>query len=184
MTDVSTSSLHPSLRELGAVHRRRLRLLGLRLFLTMAGVLILVMVIAFTSRDIANLLLLGLTGLVMLPIVALLGGLMWYLDHRLSRRLSAADRVLRECTPRAARLTPAGPTHRARVLVALHPLSGKEGGGLCHALINASFCRNRPPAREITVQLYCRDLALGNELVALQPDGNPLLGKVVEWKGV
>ena len=37
---------------------------------------------------------------------------------------------------------------------------------------------------EITVQLYCRDLALGNELVALQPDGNPLLGKVVEWKGV
>ena len=48
-----------------------------------------------------------------------------------------------------------------------------------HALLNPSFRWSRPPRREVTVQLCCAELKPGGELVALQPDGAPLLGKVV-----
>ena len=179
-----TPSLHPSLHRLAAAHRRRLRLLSLLLFLTIGGTLLFEMVIAFTSQDGANLLLLlGLIGLLMLPIVALIGGLLWYLDHGLSRTLNAANQLLRDCAPQAARLTPIERTNRDGVLAALYPLGGYSSAAPVHALINPSFRWSAPPRREIEVQIYCRQLAPGNELVALPPDGVPLLGRVVDRDG-
>ena len=175
-----TSPLHPSLQKLAATHRRRLRLLSLLLFLTIAGTLLFEMVIAFTSEDGTNLLLLGLIGLLMLPIVALIGGLLWYLDHRLSRTLNVANQLLRDCAPQAIRLTPLERASRDGVLAVLQPLVGHSSAAPVHALINPSFRWSAPPRREIEVQIYCRQLAPGNELVALPPDGVPLLGKVLD----
>lgn len=180
MTVTPTTPLHPSLQKLAAVHRRRLRLLSLLLFLTVASTLLFEMVIAFTSQDGTNLLLLGLIGLLMLPIVALLGGLMWYLDHRLARSLNTADQLLRDCAPQAVRLTPIERASRDGVLAVLHPLADRSSADLVHALINPSFRWSSPPRGEIEVQVHCRELKPGNELVALQPDGIALLGKVVD----
>ena len=70
MTDTPNVPLHPSLQRLSAAHRRRLRLSGLLLAMTMAGLLLFLMVTAFSSRDIASLLLLAFMGLVMLPTMA------------------------------------------------------------------------------------------------------------------
>lgn len=172
--------LHPSLQKLGAVHRRRLRLLSLLLFLAFAGTLLFEMVIAFTSQDGTSLLLLGLIGLLMLPLVALMGGLMWYLDHRLSRSLNTANDLLRDCAPQTFRLTPIERASRDGVLATLHPLTGRSPAEPVHALINPSFRWSAPPRGKIEVQVHCRELKPGNELVALQPDGVPLLGKVVD----
>lgn len=174
------SPLHPSLQKLAAVHRQRLRRLSLLLFLTVAGTLLFEMMIAFTSQDGTNLLLLGLIGLLMLPIVALLGGLMWYLDHRLARSLNTADQLLRDCAPQAFRLAPIERASRDGVLAMLHPLAGHSPAEPVHALINPSFRWSPPPRGEIEVQVHCRELKPGNELVALQPDDVPLLGKVVD----
>ncbi|MDG4551451.1 MAG: hypothetical protein P9F19_18535 [Candidatus Contendobacter sp.] len=180
MTDIPSIPLHPSLQKLGAVHRRRLRLLSLLLFLVFAGTLLFEMVIAFTSQDGTNLLLLGLIGLLMLPLVALMGGLMWYLDHRLSRSLNTANDLLRDCAPQTFRLTPIERASRDGVLATLHPLTDRSPTEPVHALINPSFRWSAPPRGEIEVRLYCRELKPGNELVALQPDGVSLLGKAVD----
>ena len=175
-----TPPLHPSLQKLGALHGRRLRLLRLLLFLTITGTLLFELVIAFTSQNGASLLLLGLISLVMLPIVALVGGLLWYLDHRLSSSLNAANQLLRDCAPQAIRLRPIEQASRDSVLAMLHPLAGDSSVEPVHALINPSFRWSPSPHREIEVQVYYRKLMPGNELVALQPDGVPLLGKVVD----
>ena len=171
--------LHPSLQKLDVLHRRRLRLLGALLFLTIGGMLLFEMAIAFTSQDGASLLLLGLIVLLMLPIVALVGGLLWYLDRRLSLSLNAANQLLRDCAPQAARLTPIERASRDGVLATVCPLADQPVEPV-HALINPSFRWSPPPRQAIEVRLYCRNLAPGNELVALQPDGVPLLGKVVD----
>ena len=180
MTAVTpTVPLHPSLQKLGALHRRRLRLLSLLLFLVIAGTLLFEMMIAFTSPNGANLLLLGLIGLLMLPIVALIGGLLWALDYGLSRSLNVANQLLRDCAPQAVRLTPIERASRHGVLVTLHPLADQPTP-VIHALINPSYRWSPPPRREMEVQMVCQKLAPGNELVALQPNGVPLLGKVVD----
>ncbi|MCU0809290.1 MAG: hypothetical protein MUC53_15715 [Candidatus Contendobacter sp.] len=171
--------LHPSLQKLDALHRRRLRLLGALLLLTILGTLLFEVVIAFTSQDGASLLLLGLIVLLMLPIVAGVGGLLWVLNRWLSRSLNAASQLLRDCAPQAARLTPIERASRDGVLATVCPLAGQPAEPV-HALINPSFRWNPPPRQAIEVRLYCRNLAPGNELVALQPDGVPLLGKVVD----
>jgi len=171
--------LHPSLQKLDALHRRRLRLLGALLLLTILGTLLFEVVIAFTSQDGASLLLLGLIVLLMLPIVAGVGGLLWVLNRWLSRSLNAASQLLRDCAPQAARLTPIERASRDGVLATVCPLAGHPAEPV-HALINPSFRWNPPPRQAIEVRLYCRNLAPGNELVALQPDGVPLLGKVVD----
>ncbi|MDZ7622313.1 MAG: hypothetical protein U5O69_08060 [Candidatus Competibacteraceae bacterium] len=181
MTDVpKTQLLHPSLQKLNAVHQRRLRLLGLLFFLTMAGLLVFLMITAMTSRELANLIVLAVAGLVMLPTVALMGGLMWYLDRWVTRGLGEADRVLRQSAPASARLKPVGRATRFGILMAVQFL---KGGQLAteplHVLINPSFRWSRPPDREVTVEWYCQDLKPGSSLVALQPDGGALLGKVV-----
>lgn len=175
--------LHPSLQRLSTAPRRLLRVLGLLLALTLAGVLTFASVTAFSSGDAANLWLLGLIVLTLLPSAALLGGLLWYLNRWLSRQLSVADRLLRECAPLSARLTPTGLTGRNGVLVALRPLlKAHAAAGPLYALLNPSFCWSCSPRREITVELYCQGLKPGNELVALQSDGNALLGKLVTWE--
>lgn len=181
MTDVpKTQLLHPSLQRLNAVHQRRLRLLGLLFFLTMAGTLVFLMITAFTSRELANLIVLAVAGLVMLPMVALMGGLMWYLDRRLARGLGEADRVLRHSAPSSARLQPVGRATRFGVLMAVQHLKGSQSAlEPLHVLINPSFRWSRPPDREVTVELYGRNLTPGSPLVALQPDGSALLGKIV-----
>ncbi|MBS1222602.1 MAG: hypothetical protein H6R23_2222 [Proteobacteria bacterium] len=171
--------LHPSLQKLDALHRRRLRLLGALLLLTILGTLLFEVVIAFTSQDGASLLLLGLIVLLMLPIVAGVGGLLWVLNRWLSRSLNAASQLLRDCAPQAARLMPIERASRDGVLATVCPLAGQPAEPV-HALINPSFRWNPPPRLAIEVRLYCRNLAPGNELVALQPDCVPLLGKVVD----
>ena len=171
--------LHPSLQKLDALHRRRLRLLGALLLLTILGTLLFEVVIAVTSQDGASLLLLGLIVLLMLPIVAGVGGLLWVLNRWLSRSLNAASQLLRDCAPQAARLTPIERASRDGVLATVCPLAGQPAEPV-HALINPSFRWSPPPRQAIEVRLYCRNLAPGNELVALQPDGVPLLGKMVD----
>lgn len=180
MTDAPKTPLHPSLQKLSAIHQRRLRLLGLLFFLTMAGTLVFLMIVAFTSREMANLLLLAVMGLVMLPAVALMGGLIWYLDRWLTRGLNEADRVLRHGAPSSARLRPVGRATRFGVLMAVQlSKGGHPATEPLHVLINPSFRWSRPPDREASVELYCQDWKPGSPLVALQPDGDALLGKVV-----
>jgi hypothetical protein len=172
--------LHPSLQKLNAVHQRRLRLLGLLFFLTMSGTLVFLMIDAFTSRELANLLLLAVMGLVMLPTVALMGGLMWYLDRWVTRGLGEADRVLRQSAPSSARLKPVGRATGFGALMAVQFLKGGQPATeSVHVLINPSFRWSRPPDREVAVEWYCLDLRPGSPLVALQSDGDALLGKIV-----
>ena len=127
----------------------------------------------------ASLLLLGLIVLLMLPIAAGVGGLLWILNRWRSRSLNAANQLLRDCAPQAARLTPIERASRDGVLAIVCPLAGQPAEPV-HALINPSFRWSPPPRREIEVRVYCWNLAPGHELVALQPDGVPLLGKVVD----
>jgi len=176
VTDVP---LHPRLRELGARQHRLLLLLSMLLFLTISGGMIAMMAIAFSSGDLANLLLLGVIGFIMIPIVALLSGLLRYLDRWLSRQLDRAGQLLRENQPITAHLAPMGLSSKTGTLVTLHPTQENQAPiGPLHALINPSFRWSRPPRQETTVELYCRRLAPGGELVALQPDGHALIGKV------
>ena len=181
MTDVPNIPLHPGLRKLGAKQHRLMLLLNMLLFLTISGGMIVMMAIAFSSGDLFNLLLLGVVGLVMMPVVALLSWLLRYLDRSLSRQLDRANQLLREKQPITARRTPTGSTSKTGTLVILHSLTGQSTqAGPFHILINPSFRWSHPPHQEITAQLYYPELKPGSELVALQPDGAPLLGKVVD----
>lgn len=176
-----TPSLHPSLHRLAATHRRRLRLLGLLFFLVMTGALVFLMSTALTGGDLGSLLLLVVMGGFMLLTLVLMGGLIWYLDHWLAERLHVADRLLRDCQPLTARLVPVGSEIRAGMLAELHSfVGGAVPEERVHVVINPSFRWTAPPRQEIEVQIYCRQLAPGNELVALQFNGTPLLGKVVD----
>jgi len=177
MTDVP---LHPSLRKLGARQHRLMLMLSMLLFLTISGGMIAMMAITFSGGDLFNLLLLGVIGLVMMPVVALLSWLLRYLDRWLSRHLDRAGQLLLENKPLTVRLVPTGSNSKTGTLVALHPMVGKqEHAGPFYALINPSFRWSSPPRQETTVELYCQELKPDNELVAFQPDGNALLGKVV-----
>lgn len=179
MTAASTPSLHPSLHKLAAKYQGLLRSLSMVLFLTISGGMIAMMAIAFSSGDFFNLLLLGVIGLILMPMVALLSWLLRYLDRTLSRQLAGASQLLWEKQPITARLTPTGSTSKMGTLVTLHPTQENQAPiGPLHALINPSFRWSRPPRQETTVELYCRRLAPGDELVALQPDGHALIGKV------
>lgn len=183
MTDspAATPPLHPSLRALGAKQHRLMLLLSMLLFLAISGGMIVIMAITFSGGDVFDLLLLGVVGLVMIPMVALLSGLLRYLDRRLSRQLEQAGELLRESQPLSARLTPTGLTNQAGTLVAIRPLvGGASKADPIHALLNPSFRWSVPPSGEVAIQLYCRDLRPGEGLVALQPDGTALLGKLVE----
>ena len=178
---MSDTSLHPSLRRLAAKHRSLLRLLSMLLFLSMSGTMIVIVIIAFSSGDLRDLLLMGIVGFLMLPTVLLLSWLMRRLDRWLSRQLEQASELLREDRPLSARLMPMGLSNRAGTLVTVHSLTGQSATAQpCHALINPSFRWSPPPVGEVTVQLYCRDLQPGAGWVALQSDGKPLLGKMVE----
>ncbi|HRE55237.1 MAG TPA: hypothetical protein PLP22_10655 [Candidatus Competibacter sp.] len=177
---MSQTTLHPALQKLAVTHRRRLRSLGLLLFLAVAGLLMFLMVAAFTSRDAGNLLLLGLVGFLMLPVVASLGGIMWFLDRWLSRGLNEADQLLRDCAPQSARLTPLGRGDGMGLLAALRLATAQPASAPAHALINPAFRWSSPPSGEIEVRLHCRALAPDSPWVALGPDGAPLIGKIVD----
>ncbi|MBL8259697.1 MAG: hypothetical protein JNM60_07820 [Candidatus Competibacteraceae bacterium] len=178
---MSETNLHPALQKLAATHRRRLRLLGLWLFLAAAGFLMLLMVKAFTGQDAGSLLLLGLVGLLMLPAMAFAGGLMWYLDRRLSRGLDEIERLLRDCAPQAARLTPLGRGDGMGLLATLQLATEPTAPAKpLHALINPSFRWSAPPLGEIDVRLYCRELAPDRLWIALGAGGAPLIGKLID----
>lgn len=172
--------LHPALRKLAVIHRRRLRLLGLVLFLAVAGFLMAVMAMAFTDQYAGSLLLLGAIGLLMLPVATSLGGLMWFLDRWLSRGLNDADRLLRHCPPQVARLTPLGRGDGMGLLATLRLATAQPTSAPVHALINPSFRWSSPPSGEIEVRLHCRALVPGNLWVALTSDAAPLIGQVVD----
>jgi len=178
---VSAIPPHPSLQKLAAANRRRLRLLGLLFFMVMAGVLVFMMTVALTHRDMVNLLIFAAAGLVMLPTMALVGGLLWHLERRQTRRLSAADRVLRESVPMNARLAPTGLANRAGTLVAVQPETRTRplSIGPVFALLDPVQRWDRASRPELTVQLYCAQLEPGQELVALRDNGDALLGKLV-----
>ena len=179
MTDVSLAPLHPSLQKLGAAHSRLTRLLGLLFFLSMAALLIFMMTVALSNRDLVNLLVFAISGLVMLPAMALMGGLLWYLQREMARRLTDANRLLQEHSPITARLTPTGFNSRQGMLMAVHLFDSRTTGGTGYVLIEPSLSGGRPPRQDITVQLYCQNLQPNSRLVALQ-DGKALLGKSVD----
>jgi hypothetical protein len=178
---VSAIPPHPSLQKLAAANRRRLRLLGLLFFMVMAGILVFMMTVALTHRDMVNLLIFAAAGLVMLPTMALVGGLLWYLERRQARRLSAADRVLRESVPMNARLAPTGLANRVGTLMAVRPETRARSPSIepVFAVLDPARRWDRASRPELTVQLYCAQLEPGQELVALRDNGDTLLGKLV-----
>lgn len=181
MTTATGEQLHGSLHALAVTHRRRLRLLRLLLFIIMASALVGMMSLAMAYQNAGNLLLLGLVALLMLPTVVLIGGLLWYLGHVLTTALEGANALLRTCTPLTVRLKPLGPESRAGTLAELHlPADAAGSARSAYGLINPSFRWSAVPHREVEVQLYCRDFVPGHDWVALQPDGVPLLGKMVD----
>ena len=181
---MKAASLHPSLQKLVAVHRRRLRMFGLLFFMLMAAALIFMMTMALTHRDMTNLLIFAVGGLVMLPVMALMGGLLWYLERWQTRRLSAADQLLQVNTPIMARLTPTGLTNRAGVLVAVYPETQNESvvAEPLFAMLDSAARLGRTPRQESTARLYCAKPEPGEALVALQDHDNAVLGKWVTWE--
>ncbi len=181
MTDVP---LHPSLHKLSIAPRRLLRLSGFLIFLVAAGTLLYLMVTAMTSGNLASLLMLGLGGIMILPLILVMGLVLRYLDCRLGRQMSIANQLLQRHTAINARLTPTGISNKQGTLMALHPtdqsIVPKEP---LFALINPSFRWSRPPQQEINVSLYCPALQADNDIVALQGNQQALLGKLVSWQG-
>lgn len=180
MTAHVDGPLHPQLQKLSAVHRRRLRLLGLVVFLSLAGFVMIEMAIAFSRPSAGSILWIALVGMLMLPVVVSVGGLMWYLDHALSRSLQAASDLLRDCVPHAVRLRPIESAGRGGVLATLHPVDAGVAPEPYQALINPAYRWGPAPTGEQLVQLYTRQAQHGNGFIALQPDGMPLLGKWVD----
>lgn len=170
--------LHPALQKQASDQRRWLRWLSLLLFLTAASTTLIFTVTAFASGQIADLLRLALMGLILLPIMALLGGLIWYLEHRQTRRLDTANRLLRECAPVMARLTPTGSFRHNGIPAMIQPL-GDESAAPFYARMKFTFRVNRLLRNEMTVQWYCRDLKPGSDLVALY-EGDVLFGQIAE----
>lgn len=157
-------------------------MLSLWLFLTVASGLLIAMVLTFTSEQAAgNLLWLGLIGLLMLPLVAALGGLMWFLDHQRSKRLAAANVLLRECSPQAMRLNPIEKAGRDGVLATLNA-SDQAAVPIAavYLLINPTIRWSAPPQHEVDIKLYYRMLQAGQEAVALAQNGTTFIGKLVE----
>lgn len=177
---MTEASLHPGLRRLAAKCHDFQRMLSMLLFLVMSVGMIALMAMAFSGGGLLDMLLVGAIGLVMMPVVLLLSWLLRHLDRWLYRQLERADELLRERPPVAVRLTPTGLINRLGALVTLHPPADlTANGGSVYALLNPSFRWSSPPEAETAVQLYCRALRPGEALVALQPDGKALLGKVV-----
>ncbi|MGB5062541.1 MAG: DUF3592 domain-containing protein [Candidatus Competibacter sp.] len=178
---MSAIPLHPSLQKLAAANRRRLRLLGLLFFMVMAGVLVFMMSFALTYRDMLNLLIFAVAGLVMLPGMALVGGLLWHLERRQTRRLGAANQILRESASLNARLAPTGLATRIGTLVAVRPetRTRSPSAEAVFALLDPAQRWDRASRSELTAQLYCAQLEPGQELVALRDNGDALLGKLV-----
>lgn len=135
------------------------------------------MVVAFTSEQAAgNLLMLGLIGLLMLPVVASLGGLMWFLDRQLNQRLALANQLLRDCAPRAMQLESTEKIGRSGLLAALNNTESEP----LHLLVNSSSQWSTPPPGKVPVSLYSRTLSAGQPSVALSKEGVALIGKLVD----
>ena len=172
------SPLHPALQTQAVTHRRLLRGMSLLLFVTLSGTMMVFMTRAFTSGEIANVLLLAVIGVIMLPMLALLGGLIWYLDHQQSQRLDVAQRLLGECSPVMARLTRVGPSDRSGILALIQPLA--EPSALpCYALIYPTFSAHRLLRRPITAQFHCRNRQPGSDVVVIHAEV-ALLGRLVD----
>jgi len=181
MTETAAAPLHPSLQKLSAAHRRLMRLLSLLFFLVMASALIFMMINAFSHRSMENLLIFAVAGFVMLPMIWLMWGLLWYLERWTTRRITEASQLLRGNTPVSARLTPTGLNSKFGMLMALQLIDRRTAPEPLYALIEPNFGWERPPRQEMTVQLYCPDLKLKSRLVALHND-KILMGKLVEGK--
>lgn len=174
-------SLHPSLHRLAISQRRRRRLRVLLFFLLMAGGLVFLMSQALTRGNLGSLVLLVVGGGMMLVALAVVGGLIWRRDRRLSEELQAADRLLRDSLSQDFRLVPVPPKARAGILVELHPRDeAMAPTAPVHALIHPACRWSLLPPREIAVQVYGAELKPGHDVVALQADGEPLLGKLVD----
>ncbi len=158
--------LHPALQKQASVQRRLLRWLSLLLFLTAASTTLIFTVTAFASGQVADLLRLALMGLILLPIMALLGGLIWYLERWQTGRLNTANSLLCECAPVMARLTPTG-SFRLNGIPVMIQLLGDGPAAPLYARIHPTSRANCLLRNEMTVQWYCRDLKPGSDLVVL-----------------
>lgn len=176
MTD---AIFHPGLQQQLSAHRRLLRLLTLSIFLVMAGAMVFAMTMALQGGTLGDLLLLALIGGIVLVMVLSLGGLSWFLDRWMMRRLTDANRLVQEHRPLAARLTPTDDNTRPGTLMAVQLLDQPMISGSGHVLLKPSMGWGRPPPQDLTVQLYCQDLQPGSRLVALH-DNKALLGKSVD----
>lgn len=176
MTD---AIFHPGLQQQLSAHRRFLRLLTLSIFLVMAGAMVFAMTMALQGGTLGDLLLLVLIGGIVLVMVLSLGGLSWFLDRWMMRRLTDANRLVQEHRPLAARLTPTDDNTRPGTLMAVQLLGQPTISGSSHVLLKPSMGWGRLPPQDLTVQLYCRDLQPGSRLVALH-DNKALLGKSVD----
>ena len=113
-------SPHPSLQKLACREPQPPAFAGFVVFMVMAGVLVFMMTVAPDPPRYGQPADFAVAGLVMLPTMALVGGLLWHLERRQTRRLSAADRVLRESAPMNADWRrPAA--NRVGTLVAVQP---------------------------------------------------------------
>ncbi|MDG4551455.1 MAG: hypothetical protein P9G45_13710 [Candidatus Contendobacter sp.] len=155
-----TSPLHPSLQKLDVIGCRRGLLMLLVLLGTCYG--------QITGWDFCSLILLLLVVLISLKMMPVS-----------SRALNAANRLLRDCVPQTFRLTLIDILDEHKLAV-LYPLAARSPAEPVYALIDRSFPRNPPLGQEVEVRVYCREPKPGNELVALQSDGVPLLGKVID----
>lgn len=180
MTDIAAVSLHPSLQQIGATHRRLTRLLSLLFFLAMAGALVFMMTTALSNRSTQNLLIFAVAGFAMLPMMALMWGLLWYLERWMTRRLTDANHLLRSCAPVDARLTPTGTHTKFGMLMTLElPNQRNATGSPFSVLIEPNSGWSQPPRQAIDVHLYFNDLKSNSRLVALH-EGKALIGKLVE----
>lgn len=177
MTEAASIPLHPALHKLAAIYRQRWRLVGLLAFLLVAGMVLFAIMVALTGQYLGDLLTFSLVGLLALPMMLLLMALMHSADRAVTRELAAANQFISTCSPQAVQLIPIKSALFGN-LVELHlPVEGP-----IHAVIER-FIRPLPQER-MEVQLYGQQFTHGSRLIAVQPNGLALLGKVVDRKRI
>lgn len=175
MTETTVALLHPSLHKLAAIYRRRLRLLGLFIFFIFGGLMLYAMVAALTGPTLEPMLTLGVMGLLVVPTVALVAGVMWYADRRVGKKLEAAHQLLTNTVPQSVWLQPRDAAASNPQWVTLRLPSGDQ----VHAVFADKTSLKLLPA-DSALQLYGQQpFVSGITVVAMRPDGVALLGQIV-----
>ena len=175
MTEVAAALLHPSLHKLAAVYRRRLRLSGLLIFLLFGGLLLYAMVAALTGATLKPILNLWLMGLLVVPAVAVVAGVMRYGDRLAGKKLTAAHHMLSSTASQPAWLQSRDAAGSKSRWVTLQLPNGDR----IDVVFSDPTALNLVPAGS-ALQLHAQSLVPGSIVVALRPDGVALLGQIVD----